>query len=156
MHGDLRTAVRDVLVAAPHQAIVAQKKHVELVIDSNQQHFHIRVDFAQSEHTVLCWSSTTDYAYVRVCVCLCVRLCVRVRVRVRVRVCLCLCLCLCVSPGDLSDPTLGVTHGCVANCPIMSTAGAASSPSMLPANPFIAKITDGGKCTCIPPQVCDA
>ena len=49
---------------------------------------------------------------------------------------------------DLTDPTLGVTHGCVANCPIMSS-------SSLPANPFIAKIA-AGKCECIPPMVCDA
>lgn len=49
---------------------------------------------------------------------------------------------------DLSDPTLGMTHGCVANCPIMGS-------SSLPANPFIAKIT-GGKCGCVAPQVCGA
>ena len=49
---------------------------------------------------------------------------------------------------DLTDPTLGVTHGCVANCPIMSS-------SALPANPFIAKIV-GGKCECVAPQVCDS
>lgn len=70
--------------------------------------------------------------------------------------CVCAGVFMCEPAGDLSDPTLGVTHGCVANCPIMSSAGASSSHSMLPANPFIAKITDGGKCTCIPPQVCDA
>ena len=49
---------------------------------------------------------------------------------------------------DMNDPTLGVTHGCVANCPIMSS-------SALPANPFIAKIV-GGKCECIPPMACNA
>ena len=44
---------------------------------------------------------------------------------------------------DLSDPDLYVTHGCIANCPIMSS-------SALPANPFMAKIV-GGKCKCMPP-----
>jgi hypothetical protein len=48
---------------------------------------------------------------------------------------------------DLTDPTLYVTHGCVAACPIMSASG-------LPANPFQAKIV-GGTCQCIDPQVCD-
>jgi hypothetical protein len=47
---------------------------------------------------------------------------------------------------DLTDPTLWVTHDCIALCPIMSTAG-------LPANPFHAKIVDGA-CACQPPQVC--
>jgi hypothetical protein len=47
---------------------------------------------------------------------------------------------------DMTDPLLYVTHGCVAECPIMST-------SALPANPFEAKIVDG-KCACVPPQVC--
>ena len=48
---------------------------------------------------------------------------------------------------DLTDPTLWVTHDCIALCPIMSTAG-------LPANPFHAKIVDGA-CVCQPPQVCN-
>lgn len=47
---------------------------------------------------------------------------------------------------DHSDPMLYITHGCVANCPIMSTSG-------LPANPFMAKIVSG-KCECVAPQVC--
>jgi len=47
---------------------------------------------------------------------------------------------------DYSDPNLYVTHGCVANCPIMSS-------SSLPANPFMAKIISG-KCECIAPQLC--
>ena len=47
---------------------------------------------------------------------------------------------------DLTDPLLYVTHGCVAECPIMST-------SVFPANPFMAKIV-AGKCECIAPQVC--
>eukprot|EP00756_Hemistasia_phaeocysticola_P019183 Hpha_TRINITY_DN15643_c1_g9::TRINITY_DN15643_c1_g9_i1::g.101267::m.101267/K05970/SIAE; sialate O-acetylesterase len=47
---------------------------------------------------------------------------------------------------DHSDPTLYVTHGCVANCPILGSSG-------LPANPFIARIV-GGKCECVAPQVC--
>jgi hypothetical protein len=47
---------------------------------------------------------------------------------------------------DMTDPDLYVTHGCIAECPIMST-------SQLPANPFIAKIV-GGKCECVAPQVC--
>lgn len=48
---------------------------------------------------------------------------------------------------DFTDPTLYVTHGCMASCPIMST-------SNLPANPFQARIT-GGVCECIAPQTCD-
>ena len=48
---------------------------------------------------------------------------------------------------DYTDPTLFVTHGCIATCPIMSTSG-------LPANPFQAKIVNG-KCECVAPQVCD-
>ena len=51
-----------------------------------------------------------------------------------------------ISCCDRSDPTLWVTHGCVANCPIMSSSGQ-------PANPFHAKIV-GGKCSCVPPMVC--
>jgi hypothetical protein len=47
---------------------------------------------------------------------------------------------------DYSDDNLYITHGCIANCPIMSS-------SALPANPFMAKIT-GGKCQCVAPQVC--
>ena len=50
---------------------------------------------------------------------------------------------------DLTDPTTFTSKDCLANCPIMST------PSGLPANPFIAKIA-GGKCECLPPQVCSA
>jgi hypothetical protein len=45
------------------------------------------------------------------------------------------------------DPDLYVTHGCIANCPIMSSSG-------LPANPFQARIV-AGKCQCVAPQVCD-
>eukprot|EP00041_Stephanoeca_diplocostata_P008440 m.125345 g.125345 ORF g.125345 m.125345 type:complete len:736 (-) comp17323_c0_seq1:544-2751(-) len=48
---------------------------------------------------------------------------------------------------DLTDPDIYSVHGCIANCPIMSSSG-------LPANPFIAKIT-ANKCTCVEPQVCD-
>jgi hypothetical protein len=48
---------------------------------------------------------------------------------------------------DLTDPTLYVTHDCIAKCPIMSSAN-------LPANPFHAAIV-GGKCKCQAPQVCD-
>ena len=47
---------------------------------------------------------------------------------------------------DHTDPMLFVTHGCIAQCPIMSS-------SNLPANPFQAKIV-GGACECVPPQVC--
>jgi sialate O-acetylesterase len=47
---------------------------------------------------------------------------------------------------DLTDPTLYVTHDCIAECPIMSSA-------RLPANPFNAKIVDGA-CACQAPQVC--
>ena len=46
-----------------------------------------------------------------------------------------------------ADPTLYVSHGCIANCPIYS------ATAKLPANPFKAKIV-GGKCQCVPPQVC--
>ena len=48
---------------------------------------------------------------------------------------------------DHADPTLYVTHGCVANCPIYSAKAA------LPANPFKARIVSG-KCQCVAPQVC--
>jgi hypothetical protein len=47
---------------------------------------------------------------------------------------------------DLTDPTLYVSHDCIEECPIMSSA-------RLPANPFNAKIVDG-KCQCQAPQVC--
>ncbi len=47
---------------------------------------------------------------------------------------------------DLTDPTLYVSHDCIAQCPIMSSA-------QLPANPFNAKIVDGA-CVCQAPQVC--
>eukprot|EP00038_Savillea_parva_P019741 m.28625 g.28625 ORF g.28625 m.28625 type:complete len:802 (+) comp4534_c0_seq1:76-2481(+) len=47
---------------------------------------------------------------------------------------------------DHTDPTLYVTHGCLATCPIYGSSG-------LPANPFHAKIVNG-KCECIYPQVC--
>jgi hypothetical protein len=47
---------------------------------------------------------------------------------------------------DLTDPTLYVSHDCIAQCPIMSSA-------KLPANPFHARIVDG-KCSCQAPQVC--
>ena len=47
---------------------------------------------------------------------------------------------------DLTDPTLYVSHDCIAQCPIMSSA-------QLPANPFNAKIVNG-KCACQAPQVC--
>ena len=47
---------------------------------------------------------------------------------------------------DLTDPTLYVSHDCIAKCPIMSSAS-------LPANPFHAKIVDGA-CSCQAPQVC--
>lgn len=48
---------------------------------------------------------------------------------------------------DLTDPDIYSVHGCIANCPVMSSSG-------LPANPFIAKIK-GGKCACVEPQLCD-
>lgn len=47
---------------------------------------------------------------------------------------------------NTADPLLYITHGCIANCPIMSTSG-------FPANPFMAKIVDG-KCECVAPQEC--
>jgi len=47
---------------------------------------------------------------------------------------------------DLTDPTLYVSHDCIAECPIMSSA-------RLPANPFHAKILEG-TCSCQAPQVC--
>ena len=50
---------------------------------------------------------------------------------------------------DHSDPNLYVTSGCIARCPIMSSSG-------LPANPFAAKVTAGGTCECVAPQVCSA
>ena len=40
-----------------------------------------------------------------------------------------------------------ISEPCDDVCPITS------SPGRLPANPFIAKIV-GGKCACVPPQVC--
>ncbi len=40
-------------------------------------------------------------------------------------------------------------------CPI-SVAQKAAFGGALPANPFLAQITAGGKCACPPPQVCDA
>jgi hypothetical protein len=46
-----------------------------------------------------------------------------------------------------ADPTLYVSHGCIANCPIYS------AKADLPATPFQAKIVDG-KCECVAPQVC--
>ena len=48
---------------------------------------------------------------------------------------------------DHTDPNLYVTSGCIARCPIMSSSG-------LPGNPFAAKITPGGTCECVAPQVC--
>jgi hypothetical protein len=47
---------------------------------------------------------------------------------------------------NLKDPMLWVNRSCIADCPIYSN-------SNLPANPFQAKIV-GGKCECVPPQVC--
>jgi len=47
---------------------------------------------------------------------------------------------------DHTDPTLFVSHGCIAQCPIMSSSG-------LPANPFQARIVSGA-CSCVAPQVC--
>ena len=47
---------------------------------------------------------------------------------------------------NATDPTLYVTHGCIEECPIMSS-------SRLPANPFIAKVV-GNACECLAPQVC--
>lgn len=46
-----------------------------------------------------------------------------------------------------ADPTLYVSHGCIASCPIYS------KQAQLPANPFKAKIV-GGKCECVAPQRC--
>jgi hypothetical protein len=48
---------------------------------------------------------------------------------------------------DYTDPTLYITHNCIAECPIKG------AKSRLPANPFQAKIV-GGKCNCIAPQAC--
>lgn len=48
---------------------------------------------------------------------------------------------------DHTDPSLYVSHGCIAQCPIMSSSG-------LPANPFQAKVVSGGSCECVAPQVC--
>lgn len=47
---------------------------------------------------------------------------------------------------DLTNPATFVSEHCIAQCPVMSTAG-------LPANPFSAKIVDGA-CSCLAPQVC--
>jgi hypothetical protein len=47
---------------------------------------------------------------------------------------------------DLTDPSLYVSHDCIAQCPIYSS-------SRLPANPFHAKIVEGA-CQCQAPQVC--
>jgi hypothetical protein len=47
---------------------------------------------------------------------------------------------------DHTDPSLYVSHGCIAQCPLMSSSG-------LPANPFQARIV-GGACACVAPQVC--
>ena len=52
-----------------------------------------------------------------------------------------------VQCADHADPTLYVTHGAVASCPIYSAA------AKLPATPFKARIV-GGKCECVAPQVC--
>eukprot|EP00041_Stephanoeca_diplocostata_P018767 m.396690 g.396690 ORF g.396690 m.396690 type:complete len:756 (+) comp21114_c0_seq4:60-2327(+) len=53
----------------------------------------------------------------------------------------------CINCCDPQDPNLYVTHPCgPASCPIMGS-------SIFPANPFLAKIV-GGKCSCVPPQVC--
>lgn len=48
---------------------------------------------------------------------------------------------------DLTDRDTYSKHGCIANCPLVSSTG-------LPANPFIAKIT-ANKCDCVAPQVCN-
>ena len=48
---------------------------------------------------------------------------------------------------DLTNPATYVSQPCLAQCPIMSSAG-------LPANPFSAKIAAGGACECQAPQVC--
>ena len=39
-------------------------------------------------------------------------------------------------------------------CPIMSSGSSAGS-ARLPATPFFARVTKGGKCKCFAPQVCD-
>ena len=44
------------------------------------------------------------------------------------------------------DPMTDYTKSCDATCPITSS-------TLLPANPFMAKIV-GGKCSCVAPQVC--
>ena len=49
----------------------------------------------------------------------------------------------CCNTGDVD---LYVSKGCDAACPITSS-------TLLPANPFIAKLV-GGKCSCVAPQVC--
>jgi hypothetical protein len=56
------------------------------------------------------------------------------------------------SPADTCCPTATVQAGrgvCIpGNCPLYS------ETSELPANPFFAEVS-GGKCKCMPPQVCD-
>jgi hypothetical protein len=47
---------------------------------------------------------------------------------------------------DTGDPMLYVSKPCDNACPITSS-------TLLPANPFIAKLA-GGKCSCVAPQVC--
>jgi hypothetical protein len=56
--------------------------------------------------------------------------------------------------GDTCCPDLASTRGhaaCIpANCPIKL------ARSLLPGNPFYARITPAGKCACLAPQTCDA
>jgi hypothetical protein len=56
--------------------------------------------------------------------------------------------------GDTCCPNKNVTGGlevCIpGNCPVKT------ARTFLPANPFYANVTAGGKCACLKPQVCDA
>ena len=47
---------------------------------------------------------------------------------------------------NVGDPLLYVSKPCDTACPITSS-------TLLPANPFMAKLV-GGKCSCVAPQVC--
>ena len=52
--------------------------------------------------------------------------------------------------GDCCSENPPTSDACpLASCPLMASA------SKLPANPFVAKISDDGRCECIAPQVCD-
>ena len=40
-------------------------------------------------------------------------------------------------------------------CPLMLVLAGSGDAAAFPATPFVAQITDAGKCACIPPIVCD-